>query len=102
MRLAEPQLGRVLDRHHALARVDVARQRVQERRLARAGAAADEEVAAAADGAREQLGQRRGERAVPDEVLRREAATAEAADRQHGPVEGERWHDHIDPRAVCV
>ena len=100
MRLAQAQLRRVLDRHDALAGIDVARQRVEQRRLARAGPAADEQVAAAPHRPREQLGQRRGQRAVLDQLLGAEAAAAEAADRQHRAVERERRHDDVHARAV--
>ena len=45
--LVELQLGRVLDRHDALVVRDRSRQRVEQRRLARARAAGDQHVAAA-------------------------------------------------------
>ena len=75
-------------------------ERVEQRRLARARAAADEQVAAPPDRAPEQLGERRRQRAVGDELVGREAAAAEAPDRQHRPVERERRDHHVDARAV--
>src|SRR3546814_12404328 len=45
MALAELQLGRVLDGDEALAVVDEGRQHVEQGRLARAGATADQDVA---------------------------------------------------------
>ncbi len=45
VRLGEPELGGVLDRDHPLAGLDEGRQRVEHGRLARAGAAADDQVA---------------------------------------------------------
>jgi hypothetical protein len=37
---------------------------------------------------------------LPDELVGRQRAAAKAADREHGPVQGERRDDHIHPRAV--
>ena len=54
-RLLQAQLGRVLDRHHPLAGRDEAGERVEQRRLARAGAAADQDAAPPGDGRLEQL-----------------------------------------------
>ena len=48
VRQREPQLGRVLDRHHALGGIDERGERAERRRLARAGAAADQQRAARA------------------------------------------------------
>jgi hypothetical protein len=53
--LLQPQLGRVLDRHHPLLRRDEAGEGVQQRRLARAGATADEDAAAVRDRLLEQV-----------------------------------------------
>ena len=50
--------------------------------------------------AAEEVEQRRRQRAVRDEVVRREPARAEAADRQHRPVERERRQHHVHARAV--
>ena len=49
--LAQHQLGRVLDRDDPLLVGDEAREHVEQRRLARAGAAGDDDVQAARDGA---------------------------------------------------
>ena len=54
--LLEPQLGRVLDRDDALVVGDERRQHVEQRRLAGAGAAADEDVEPAAHAGVEELG----------------------------------------------
>ncbi len=100
VRLAQPQLGGVLDRDHALAGADEARQRVERRRLAGAGAAADEHARAGAHGAGEEHQQRPGQRPVGDQLLGREAAAAEAADRQHRAVERQRRDHDVHARAV--
>ena len=105
VRLAQPQLGGVLDRDHPLPRADEARQHVQRRRLAGAGAAADEDARAGAHRAREEVEQRAGERAVGDQLVGAEPAAAEAADRQHRAVERERRDHDVHARAVgqpCV
>ncbi len=57
--LAQTQLGSVLDRHDPLRARDRARERVQRRRLARAGAAADEDRGARRHAQGQQLGRRR-------------------------------------------
>ena len=80
VRLLELQLGRVLDRDDALVGRDVARQAVQQRRLARAGAAADQDVAPRLHGRGEEVHHRRRERAVADQVLELQRLGAEAAD----------------------
>ena len=100
VRLAQPQLGGVLDRDHALARADEPGQDVERRRLARAGAAADEHARPGAHRAGEEVEQRRRERAVGDQLLGGEAAAAEAADRQHGTVERQRRDHDVHARAV--
>ena len=100
MRVAQAQLGRVLDGHDPLAVGDERRQRVERRRLARAGAAADQHVAARAHGAVEQVVQGGRPGAVCDEVLRAEAARAETANRQHRAVERERSDNDVDARAI--
>ena len=98
--VAQAQLGGVLDGDDPLAVADELRQRVERRRLARAGAAADEDVAARPHGARQQVAQRRRPGPVGDELVGAEAAPAEAADREDRPVERERRDDDVDARAV--
>ena len=98
--VAQAQLGGVLDGDDPLAVADELRQRVERRRLARAGAAADEDVAAREHRALQQVAQRRRPGAVGDEVVGTEAARAEAADRQDRAVERERRDDDVHPRAV--
>ena len=61
--LAELQLGRVLDRDDPLVARDERRQDVQQRRLARAGAARDEDVQRALDAGAEEVGDLRRQRA---------------------------------------
>src|SRR3546814_10806676 len=55
MALAELQLGRVLDGDEALAVVDEGRQHVEQGRLARAGAPADQDVEPGPDGIGEEI-----------------------------------------------
>ena len=59
MRLLQLQLGRVLDRDHALAGVDQLRHGVEHRGLAGAGAAGDDDVEPAGGGDLEHAGHRR-------------------------------------------
>ena len=98
--VAQPQLGGVLDGDDPLAVADELRQRVERRRLARAGAAADEHVAARADRAGEQVAQRSRPGAVGDELVGAEAAAAKAPDREDRAVERQRRDDDVHARAV--
>jgi hypothetical protein len=100
VRLLEAQLGRVLDRHDSLLGPDERGQRVERRRLARAGAAGDEQVAAGGDRAPQRVAQRLRPGAELDEVVRGEAAAPEAADGEDRSVERERRDDHVHARAV--
>ena len=90
VRQRQPQLGRILDRHHPLGGIDERGQRTERRRLPRAGATADQQRAARGDRAAEEVEQRRRERPVRDQVRRREAARAKAPDRQQRPVQRQR------------
>jgi hypothetical protein len=100
VRQREPQLGSVLDRHDTLAGVDVGRQRAQRRRLPGARAAADQQRAARGHRPAEEVEQRRRQCPVRYEIGRREAARAEAADREQRPVERERREHDVRARAV--
>ena len=100
MRLLEAQLGGVLDRHDALAGGDERGERVERGRLARAGAAADQDVQPPGHRASQHVAQRRRPGAELDDVVRRQATAAEATDRQDGPVDRQRRDDDIHARAV--
>ena len=100
MRLAQPQLGRVLDRDDALVGADELRQRVQRRRLAGTGPAADEDVAASAHRRPEELQQRRRQRPALDEVGAESPRATEAADRQRRAVDRQRRDHDVHARAV--
>ena len=78
--LMELQLGGVLDRHDALARRDEAREHVQQRRLAGAGAAADEAVEVCA--ARSATGSRASACVSAPSVTRSSALRRSAGNRR--------------------
>ena len=99
VRLLQPQLRVVLDGDDPLARRHRGRERVEQRRLAGAGAAGDHDVELRAhERAQQRLG-RAVERAEPDELLEREQAR-EAADRDRRAVQRERRDDHVDALAA--
>ena len=76
-------------------------ERVEDGRLARAGAAADDQVAALDRRPRAAArAARSSKRAAPDQLVRVGADAGEPADRDRGPVDRERRDDHVDPRAV--
>ena len=95
VRLLQPQLRVVLHGDDPLGRRHRRRERVQQRRLAGAGAAGDHDVELRADErAQQQLG-RAVERGQADELLEREQAR-EAPDRHRRAVQRERRDDHVD------
>ena len=98
--LAQHQFGRVLDRDDALPVGDEAGQHVQQRRLAGAGAARDDDVEPAATARLQEVEHRLRQRLALHEVLRAEAIGSEPANRQHRTVERERRNDGVDTRAV--
>ncbi len=98
--LLQLKLGGVLGGDDALVRLDVARQAVEQRRLAGAGAAGDQHVAARAGDDLEDGGAIGGDRAVLDELIEGELVLLELADGQGRPVDGERRSDDVDAAAV--
>ena len=98
--LLELELGRVLDRHDALVAGHEARERVEQRRLARAGSARDEDVDLAADAGREERAGGGRERAERREVGQRVRVARELPDRQRRAAQRERRDDRVDAAAV--
>ena len=76
VRLAELELGRVLDGDDPLGGRDVGREDVEQRRLARAGAAGDQDVEPRLHRRLEELEHRLGEGLEPQQVLARAARRA--------------------------
>ncbi len=100
MRLLQLQFGGVLAGDDALVVVDVARQAVEQRRLARAGAAGDQGIDAAAADDLEDFRAFGRDRAVPHKLLERQLVLLELADGERGAVDRQRRHDGVDARAV--
>ncbi len=94
------QLGGVFDRDDALVVGNEVRQHVEERRLAGAGAAGDDDVLALLDADLEKRRHRCRQRAVADQVVGVELASCELADGQRRALERERRDDRVDARAV--
>ena len=90
MRLLQLQLGGILDRHGALGMLDHARQRVEERCLARSGAARDQDIAPRFDDRFEHLRDRARHAAVRNQSLHIDRHPRELADREQGPVDRKR------------
>ena len=74
VRLAQPKLGRVLDRDHPLVRLDEAGEGVEQGRLAGAGPAADQDAAPRRDRRRELVVELLRQRAQLDQLARARAA----------------------------
>ena len=100
VRLAQPELRGVLDRHHPLGRVDPGREGVQQRRLAGSGSARDEDAPPLTHRGRQQVAELDRERSRADQLLRSWARGREAAHRKRRPIDGERRDDDIDARPV--
>ena len=98
--LTQLQFRRVLDGDDALAFGNKTRQHVQQRRLAGAGAAADEAVEACAHAVREEVEHRTGQRAQRHEILGLEPFGRKAANRDDRAVHRQRRNDRVDARAV--
>ena len=88
VRLLQLQLGRVLDRHRALAVVDHPAHGVEQRGLARAGAAGDEDVEPRAAGDLQHRRHVGGDVALPRHHVERDLLLGELADRDGRPVDG--------------
>ena len=98
--LVQLQLRRVFDRDDALAVGDEARQHVEQRRLAGAGAAADQTVEPRAHAVREKVEHRLRQRAQRDEVVGLQPLGRKTADRQQRAVHRQRRNDRVDARPV--
>ena len=100
VRVVDLQLGRVLDGDHALVVRDEARDHVERRRLAGAGAAGDEDVHAPEHRGLEKLRHGRAEAALVLQVLDAEDRVLELADRQRRAVDRGRPDDGVDAASV--
>ena len=100
MPLLQLQLGSVFDGDDSLCCGHMCREPVQERRLAGARSAGDENVQLAADAAREELRRLVRERAEPDQTFEREHFAGELADRQRRSTQRKRRDDRVDAAAV--
>ena len=72
----------------------------EQRRLARAGAARDDDVQPAGDGRLQELAHRLRPRLAPDQVVGAELVGAETANREHRAVQRQRRDDRVDARSV--
>ena len=100
VRLLQLQLGRVLDRHRALAVVDHPAHGVQQRGLARAGAAGDQDVEPRPAGDLQDRRHVGRDVALPRHDVEGDLLLGELADRDGRPVDGERRDDDVDAAAV--
>ena len=100
MLLLELQLGRILDGDDALVIRDGVGQHVEQRGLARAGTAGDQDVEADFDGSGQDLGESGRESAESDQIGHTIRVCGEPPDGDDGPVQRERRNDRVDARAV--
>src|SRR6516225_6557842 len=100
MRLLQLQLGGVLAGDDALVVIDVVGQAVEQRGLAGASAAGNQDVATAASDDLQDLRAFRRDRAELDELLEGELVLLELADGERGTVDRQRRHDGVDAGAI--
>ncbi len=100
MRLLQLKFGRVFAGDDALMRIDIARQAVEQRRLARARTAGDDDVAAdAADDLKHRRAFRR-DRAKAHELVERQLVLLELTNGKSRAIDGQRRRNDVDARAV--
>ena len=100
VRLAQLQFRRVFDGHDPVGGRDERGQDVEQRRLAGAGAAGDQNVEPGPDGRPQELEHRLGEALGAQEVFAGQRVALELSDRQVRAVDRERLDDRVDARAV--
>jgi len=100
MPLLELQLRGILDGDDALAAGDIAREDIEQCGLARAGAAADEDIEAGAHRRSKQLRDRRREAAQAEQIVHVQPVQAELANGEDRTVDGQGRDDRVDTRAV--
>ncbi|MDT4851692.1 hypothetical protein FQZ97_858830 [compost metagenome] len=98
--MVQRQLGGVLDGDDALAGRHEGGQRIEQRGLARAGAAADQDIAAGLHRGLQQAGDLGAHGAQRLQVGRRHRILAELADRHHRAFQRQRRDHHVDAAAV--
>jgi len=98
--LLKADLRGILDRHDALFDSDIAAERIEQRRLSRTRAAANQDVQARID-RRGEIGKHfAGHHFDADQFLRPERLSAELADRQHRAVKRHGRNDDVHSRTV--
>ena len=101
MSLAKLKLGGVLDRHDSLVGRDVARQHVQQRGLAAARAAADNDVGPRHDARLEEAEGRIAAAAEADQVRHLERPALKAADVEHRAIDRHGRYGDVHAGAVA-
>jgi hypothetical protein len=94
------QLGRILDGDDPLVRRDERREQVEQRRLAGAGAAGDQDVGARPHTRAQEIQGRSTQRAQPHQVVGGQQLARELPDRQRRSVHRQRRDDRVDARAI--
>src|SRR5437016_13377537 len=100
VRGCELEFGDVLDDYKPVLRWKEYGQGIQESGLARAGAAADQDIVAVIDGLAQDLKLVRGESAKSDELVGGEVMALELADGQRRTAKAHRWYRRGDARAI--
>ncbi|MBA7476868.1 hypothetical protein ES703_88786 [subsurface metagenome] len=100
MRLLQLELGGVLASDDALVMLDIVGQAVQQRRLAGAGTAGDQHVAADAADDLQDFGALRRDRAELDQLVKRQFVLLELTNGERGAIDRQRRHDGVDAGAV--
>src|SRR5690606_21021849 len=100
VRLLQLQLRRVFAGDDALSRIDEGGQRIEQRRLARAGTAGDQHVTAAGADDLKDFRAGRGDRAELNEIAELQLVFFELTNGERRAIDGQRRHDDVDARTV--
>ena len=100
MGVVKHQLSGILNGENPLRAGNVLADQVQHGGLTGAGTAADNNIAARFHRADQHIQAGVGHRTVFDQLLGGQMVTSELTDTDGRPVQGQRWDDRVDPRAV--
>src|SRR6185437_8957502 len=95
VRLLQLKLRRVFDRHDTLIARYETGENVEQRRLAGARTARDQDVESRSHHAAQYIRRRLGHSADLQEVVHRQQLDGKTTDRKHGTIQGQRWNDGV-------
>src|SRR5690606_31423668 len=94
------KFGRILASDDALVAVDIVRQAIQQSRLAGTGPARNDDIAAHTTDDFQHFGAMRRDGTELHQLVERQLVLPELADCKGSAIDGKRWGDDVDARAV--